>query len=833
MARSTEKTAPLQSHIDCRGWTGVQSFPRRYGIQYMAYCQEGKSGDRHRESAQNGFQYTNYQVPSSSSTRIRPIYIGDLCRLGLLSLLRVSPSTCFQNQCSKFLYFIVGCRHECPGHGAFADDDDDDDDAEEVEEAALSPRSRTHALFPRIAKISELLEGGTEELFASHLSAETLHNESGLDDNGEIWGDPPIPVEENEDDLLADDELCSPFCFWKKSNRSSSNLSGWSESELALLDALLPAYVTSKRCACLLAHSLSKRCIDVYFRVRSKINANGLSTAAKLLQSDRIRSRLTNKRGFEHWLENSKTWKHHERGAFKPCNHVGSCEKRGCPCYEAGITCEKACMCSDGCTRRFRGCSCARGNRPCWKNKRCDCYKLNRECDPDLCGTCGAAEALDPVNRYDERARLHCCSNMHIQKNVPKRTLLGHSAVAGWGLYMGEPAKAGDYLGEYKGEVISKDESERRGWVYDNRNISYLFDLNMNQVLDSTRAGNKFRYVNHQDKPDVNCEPRVLFCNMAHRIGMYATRDIQVGEELLFDYGYSGEAVKFVKVKLRKNSNNTGDSSRDASGTNKGSTSRIILTVKKPGKRGGARAGAGRKPRALKAAAAAKAKLAASATATSGTVASSSSPSSLKLVSQYSAKPKQKHAITPSSTSPSLLVSPSSSSSAAVAATLAAAPAGASAGTHSNKITTLRVHGPSSRDSSSTITSMKRKRGSAAMPSGLHGLMMDGSADAIPIIEIEDDDDDDEDGEDEEEDSEDDEDEEDEGEEEDGRGRRAGDEEGEEVEVEMIGEEDEDYHNSANEEESEASSSAVSASAPIMKSSRFRRSQRWKKRRVG
>ena len=76
------------------------------------------------------------------------------------------------------------------------------------------------------------------------------------------------------------------------------------------------------------------------------------------------------------------------------------------------------------------------------------------------------------------------CINVYIQRGVPSRTLLGHSKLlasgnlSGWGLYSGQPLRKGDYIGEYVGEVVTSEEGERRGVVYDKRNMSYLFDLN-------------------------------------------------------------------------------------------------------------------------------------------------------------------------------------------------------------------------------------------------------------------------------------------------------------------------------------------------------------------
>lgn len=154
-------------------------------------------------------------------------------------------------------------------------------------------------------------------------------------------------------------------------------------------------------------------------------------------------------------------------------------------------------------------------------------------------------EVLDPVNRHDDSILKGRCKNAMIQRNVPKRTLKGPSEVHGWGLFAGTDIRAHEFIGEYKGEVISEEESNRRGLVYHYRGIEYLFRLNKEQEIDSSRAGNKMRFINNSERPStINIYPQPMLCNGVQRIGLFAKRNLSAGEEMFFRYGYPESVTK-------------------------------------------------------------------------------------------------------------------------------------------------------------------------------------------------------------------------------------------------------------------------------------------------
>jgi SET domain-containing protein len=105
------------------------------------------------------------------------------------------------------------------------------------------------------------------------------------------------------------------------------------------------------------------------------------------------------------------------------------------------------------------------------------------------------------------------------------------SAIHGQGAFARSRIAAGEVVIEYVGERISKEESLRRC----EQSNPFIFGLDATHDLDGSVEWNLARLFNHSCGP--NCEA----VEENQRIWIIALRDIEAGEELTYNYGYSLE----------------------------------------------------------------------------------------------------------------------------------------------------------------------------------------------------------------------------------------------------------------------------------------------------
>lgn len=111
------------------------------------------------------------------------------------------------------------------------------------------------------------------------------------------------------------------------------------------------------------------------------------------------------------------------------------------------------------------------------------------------------------------------------------------SSIHGTGVYVIKPIRAGETIVEVVGERISSEESDRRHQERDAEDgHTLMFYVDEDTVIDCGVDSNISRFINH------SCEPNCEAVDDDGRIFVEALRDIEVGEELVYDYRLTWES---------------------------------------------------------------------------------------------------------------------------------------------------------------------------------------------------------------------------------------------------------------------------------------------------
>jgi hypothetical protein len=106
-----------------------------------------------------------------------------------------------------------------------------------------------------------------------------------------------------------------------------------------------------------------------------------------------------------------------------------------------------------------------------------------------------------------------------------------NSPIHGRGVYAKTRIVKGGRIIEYLGDRVSHAEADRRYELKDNDDgHTFLFIVDNRTVIDAGVGGNEARFINH------GCNPNCETVTEDRRIFIEATRTIQPGEELCYDY---------------------------------------------------------------------------------------------------------------------------------------------------------------------------------------------------------------------------------------------------------------------------------------------------------
>jgi uncharacterized protein len=118
-----------------------------------------------------------------------------------------------------------------------------------------------------------------------------------------------------------------------------------------------------------------------------------------------------------------------------------------------------------------------------------------------------------------------------MSRDRPALFRVRRSSVHGLGVFAARRIRTGTRIVEYLGERISHREADRRYEHKSSRDShTFLFVVDRGVVIDAGANGNEARFINH------GCDPNCESVTEERRVFVEATRTIQPGEELTYDY---------------------------------------------------------------------------------------------------------------------------------------------------------------------------------------------------------------------------------------------------------------------------------------------------------
>ncbi|KAF2826525.1 hypothetical protein CC86DRAFT_467200 [Ophiobolus disseminans] len=170
----------------------------------------------------------------------------------------------------------------------------------------------------------------------------------------------------------------------------------------------------------------------------------------------------------------------------------------------------------------------------------CDC---GEEWDPVAKANHACGEESDCINRA---TKMECvadgcscgrtCQNQRFLRKQYADVAVIRTDKKGFGLRANSDMAVGEFVYEYIGEVIDERSFRRRMLQYDDEGLKhfYFMSLTKGEFIDATKKGNLGRFCNHSCNP--NCVVDKWVVGDKLRMGIFVSREVSAGEELVFNY---------------------------------------------------------------------------------------------------------------------------------------------------------------------------------------------------------------------------------------------------------------------------------------------------------
>uniref|UniRef100_A0A0N5AHQ1 Histone-lysine N-methyltransferase n=1 Tax=Syphacia muris TaxID=451379 RepID=A0A0N5AHQ1_9BILA len=181
------------------------------------------------------------------------------------------------------------------------------------------------------------------------------------------------------------------------------------------------------------------------------------------------------------------------------------------------------CKCSDGCGKSLHCCPELAG----YKNF----YTMQGSLKQIYCKDQG--KVVECNDRCSCSIR---CPTRVLQRGRRNLVAIARTLHCGWGVFALEKIPENRFVVEYVGEVLSPQDARKRKDPYYQFEVSE--DGQISYVIDAKNFGNESAFINHSCDPNLVAVPVYVERMIPgyHRIGFFALRDIERGEELTLDY---------------------------------------------------------------------------------------------------------------------------------------------------------------------------------------------------------------------------------------------------------------------------------------------------------